>query len=202
MSQGQLARGQSHQRKKSKPYLKLFMANFGHITKPSNPEAVRGGYKNELLVVDKSDVTTWAKPTNAPAAIGDLYTIATAHTFPVNKGYFSWALKLKSATVKGATVGEDGAKQVQYTAEGMILGDSASTQEQMHRALNSDLVFFLKDSNCLVNDSYLQFGDECDSPVVDVEFDSQNSDGTKNWKITLKITSKRFFYNATLVKAA
>lgn len=176
------------------------MANFGHITKPASPEAARGGYKNELLVVDKADVTAWGSPLTT-SGLGDKYTITTAHTFGVNKGYYSWPLKLKSALVKGASQGDVGMKQVQYTFEGMILGDSASTQEQMHNSLDADSVFFLKDSNCLVADSYLQFGDSCDSPEIDVEFDSQNSDGTKNWKVTGKITGKRFFYNASLVKA-
>lgn len=175
------------------------MANFGHITKKA-PDAARGGYKNELLLVKKSDVSTYGTPLTT-TALGDKFTISTAHTFPANKGYYSWSGKLKSVLGKGASQGDPGMKQVQYTYEGIVIGDDASTQEQMSNSLNEDLLWFFKDSNCLVTDAYVQLGDECDSPEVDVEFDSQNSDGTKNWKVTVKITGKRFFYNAALVKA-
>lgn len=178
------------------------MANYGHITKPANPEAVRGGYKNVILFAHRDDVTTWAKPVFDEATPGSAYTISTAHTFGVNSGYKSWASKTKSVVAKATTIGDEGSGLLQYTFEGVILGDSASTQEQIARMLNDDLVFWVKDSNCLINDSYLQFGDECDAPTIKAEFDSMNSDGTKNWKITGTITSKRFFYTATLQKAA
>jgi len=178
------------------------MPNYGHIPKPSNPDAARGGYKNVLLVIPRADFLTFAKPPAAPAALGDGYKINTAHTFAANKGYYEWASKLKSVVGKGTTGGDEGAYQMKYSFEGVVIGDSASTQEQMHRALNDDLVWFVKDSNCLVTDSYIQYGDECDSPVIKAEFDSQNSDGTKNWKISGEVSGKRFFYNAALVKAA
>lgn len=178
------------------------MANYGHITKPANPEEARGGYKNVILFAQRTDIITWAKPVPDPLTPGSAYTITTAHTFDVNKGYNQWASKTKSVMVKGATIGDPGSSLMQYTFEGVIIGDSASTQEQIHRMLNDDLVFWVKDSNCLVNDTYIQLGDECDSPEMSAEFDSMNSDGTKNWKITGKITSKRFFYAATLQKAA
>ncbi len=176
--------------------------NYGHITKPANPESARGGYKNVILFVERDKFLTFAKPPANPSTLGAAYTISDAHTFGANDGYNEWASKLKSVTGKGTTVGDEGAQQMKYSFEGVIIGDSASTQEQMHRALNDDLVWFVKDSNCLVTDSYVQYGDECDSPVVKAEYDSQNSDGTKNWKITGEVTSKRFFYEAALVKAA
>src|SRR5947209_7947126 len=120
------------------------MANYGHILKPA-PEQARGGYKNSLLVVQKTDITTWGTPTATPAVLGDIYTIAIAHAFATNKGYYEWACKTKSVVGKGAPIGDEGAQQVQYTYEAVVLGDSASTQEQMTRSLNDDLVFFVKD---------------------------------------------------------
>jgi hypothetical protein len=169
-------------------------ANYAGVAKITNPRQYKGGYKNVILFCPRTDFLAISQPPAVAAAIGDLVTVTGAHTFTDPKGFFSIACKTKSVTLKATTIGDDGSGLLQWSAEFFVLGDSASTQEQLERMLNDDLIFLLKESSCLEDDAYVQCGDECDSPTIKVEFDSQTTDGVKSYKVTLTTTTK-YFYN-------
>lgn len=171
--------------------------NYGTITKSTNPRSYSGGYKNVFLFAPRADFLAISKPVDVPAATGDTVSVTGAHTFTDPKGFFSWDCKTNSVTLKGATVGEDGAQEIEWTAEFMVLGDSASTQEQMQRVLNDDIICLLKEAACLENDSYVQIGDECVSPVFKVEFDGKTTkEGKKEYKVSVACKVKYFYAHA------
>jgi hypothetical protein len=175
------------------------MANdsYAAITRDVNPRAYAGGYKNVFIFAPRRDFLAISKPPDVGAAIGDTLTITGAHTFTDPKGFFSWDSKTNSVTLKGATVGEDGAQEIEWTGEFNILGDSASTQEQVQRMLNDDIICLLKEAACLEDDSYVQLGDECVSPVFTVEFDGKTTkEGKKEYKLTVKCKAKYFYAHA------
>lgn len=177
------------------------MANYASIVASSNPYFAAGGYKNVFLFARRDDFLSLKKPTAAGIVLGDATEINTAHTFTLPKGFVSWASKTNSVTLKGSTVGDDGSKEIEWAATFVILGDSASTQEQVQRQLNDDLVILLKEAACLTNDSYVQLGDECVSPTVTAEFDGKTTkEGKKEYTITVTC-KKKFFYNAAVVFA-
>lgn len=178
------------------------MANYGHITKNTNPKAGTGGYKNEFLFAPLADFLVLQAPApGGTPAIGDTLKIATAHTFTAPKGFFSYAAKIDSANGKGATVGEDGALEMEYTYEIAIVGDGAEMQEQIERLLNDDVIILFKDAECGAN-QYIQLGDDCVLPKIKGDFDSKTTkDGKKEWKITATC-KHRYFYTATVTKAA
>jgi hypothetical protein len=172
------------------------MPNYGHITKSTNPEDYSGGYKNELLFSPRSAFTTIAKPTST-AALGDKVSISTSHTFPATTGFFRWAGRLHSATLKGTTVGDDGAQEIEWTGSMDILGDSASTQEQLQNLLNEDGIAMLTDADCQGTDK-IQLGNECVSPSFKVEFDGKTTkDGKKIYTVNITC-KKKYFYTGTV----
>lgn len=177
------------------------MPNFAHIVKNADPAFARGGYKNLLYFSPLSAFTAVAPVTAAPAALGDKVTVPTDHTFAVGDGFWKWALRLHSATVTGATVGDDGAKEMEWTAVGDILGDSASTQEQMQNLLNEDGIFLLRDADCSAN-QHIQLGDECVSPAVSVEFTGNTTkEGKKVYKVTI-VCKVKYFYEGVVTEHA
>lgn len=179
------------------------MPNYGHISKNSNPEAYTGGYKNVFFFAPAEDFITMAAPVvGGTPALGDTLKITDAHTFGVGKGFFRYAAKTHSATLKGASVGEDGAGEMEWTGEFVILGDGASTQEQLQRLLNADVVALLKDADCINNDSYIQLGNACVFPTFKVEFDGKTTkEGMKEYKVTVTC-KKKYFYEATVTLAS
>lgn len=181
------------------------MASYANIIKPTNPLTAKGGYKNKFFFAPTGDFLAIQKPvlTTPTALLGEAKTIATAHTFTSPKGFFSWELKTNSVTATSATVGDDGEKLPEYSYEFTVLGDNATTQEQMETLLNSgDIICLFKDSNCLENDSYIQLGDECNSPYFDVAFDGRTpKEGMKQWKVTAKC-NVRYFYTGTVTLAS
>jgi hypothetical protein len=168
-------------------------ANYQNIAKSTNPRTIKGGYKNTILFCPVADFLAISKPPDVAAEIGDLVKVAGAHTFTDPKGFFSIACKTKSVNLKGSTIGDEGSGLMQWVGEFVILGDSASTQEMLERQLNDQCIFLLKESACLEDDSYVQCGDECEQPTIKVEFDSSNTDGTKNYKLTFTTTTKYFY---------
>jgi hypothetical protein len=178
------------------------MANYATIVKNPNPSANVGGYKNVFLFCPRADFLSIKKPTSAGAVIGDTLDISTAHTFTSPKGFFSWDSKIHSVTLKGTTVGDDGAQEIEWSGEFVVLGDKSSTQEQLQRILNDDVICLLKEADCLVTDSYVQLGDECVSPTFKVEFDGKTTkDGKKEYKVTVTC-KKKFFYLAAVTMAS
>lgn len=178
------------------------MGNYAAIVKSTSPQDYQGGYKDVFLFAPVGDFLSLKKPTAPFATVGDRLKITTAHTFTAPKGFINWACKTKSVTLKSETIGDEGAQQMQHTATFVILGDGASTQDQMEQILNDNVICLIKDSNCLVTDQYVQLGDECVQPTFKVAFDSANQDGSKNYTVTVAVTGKKFFYEAAVTEAA
>jgi hypothetical protein len=178
------------------------MANYGNIVRNTSPSADGGGYKNTVLICPRADFLTFGTPTETPTALGDSLTISTAHTFTTPKGFFSWGCKQHSVTLKSTSVGDDGAREQEWSSEFIILGDNASTQEQLERTLNDDVILLLKEASCVGTDAYVQLGDECVSPTFSVEFDGKTTkEGKKEYKVTVTC-KKKYFYSATVTMAA
>jgi len=177
-------------------------ANFAAIVTNPNPKAIRGGYKDYLWFCPLSDFATIAKPLTVALALGDAVSIATDHTFTGTNGFFKWELKQKSPTIKGTSVGDPGAKLMEYTGEVTILGDESTTQEQLERLLNSKGICLLKDANCLSDDAYAQLGDECDTPEFTVEYDGKTTaEGLKEYKVSIKVVASKYKYTGAVVES-
>lgn len=173
--------------------------NYKNIFKSTNTKEYSGGYKNVFLFAPRRDFLSISRPPDNPPMLGDGVSITGAHAFDDPKGFLSYDAKQHSVTLKSATVGEDGAQELEHTAEFSILGDSATTQEQLQRILNDDIICLLKEASCLENDSYVQLGDECVSPVFKVEFDGKTTkEGLKEYKISV-VTKAKYFYSGAVV---
>jgi hypothetical protein len=176
------------------------MAKYAKITRGTAVDFATGGYKNVALFCPKADFLALQAPDPAATALGDQVTIDTAHTFTSPKGFISHATKTHTVTGKAGTVGEDGASELEWTYVFVILGDNASTQEQMQNQLNDELIYLFKDADCLEN-QYVQLGNDCVSPTVSVEFDGKTTkEGKKEYTVTVKC-KKRYFYTATVTEA-
>ncbi|MBV9989370.1 MAG: hypothetical protein JO301_16950 [Chitinophagaceae bacterium] len=159
-----------------------------------------GGYKNILLFAPVSTFTSIKVPTLS-AALGDTKKIVVAHTFPADEGFMSLLSKLHSVTTKSTTVGDEGAQRLQHEFEGVILGDSALHLEQLEAQLNDNSIWLVKDQDCLNTDNYVQFGDECLTPNIKLEFTGNTTkEGLKEYKITGTVIGKKFFYTATVTE--
>lgn len=174
--------------------------NYGNIVKNSNPQANGGGYKNVFYFASLASFLLLQKPTAAGTTLGDTLAIDSAHTFTAPAGFNAWACKTHSVTGKGATVGDPGASEIEWTYDFVVIGDGASTQEQLQRTLNDDIICLLKDTDC-TGDSYVQLGDDCVLPTFAVAFDAKTTkDGKKEYTVT--VTCKRkYFYNAAVTLA-
>jgi hypothetical protein len=167
------------------------------ITRDNTPGANSGGYKNVFLFARRDEFLSISKPPAPGPLIGDALKISGAHTFTDPIGFKSWDCKTHSVTLKGTTVGEDGAQEIEWSGEFAVLGDNASTQEQMQRILNDDIICLIKEAQCLVDDSYVQLGSECISPVFKVEFDGKTTkEGKKEYKVTVTTKAKYFYAHA------
>jgi hypothetical protein len=178
------------------------MGKYTHITKNTDPEFATGGYKNVFLFAQRSLFTTLAAPVvGETPAPGDTLKITSAHTFGAGDGFTEYACKTHSVTLKGTTTGDDGAQEMEWTGEYVILGDSASTQEQLQRLLNDDVICLLKEAAC-ADGTYVQLGNDCVSPTFKVEFDGKTTkEGKKEYKVTVTC-KKKYFYSANVTKAA
>lgn len=173
------------------------MPNYGNLPK-SSQTGKTGGYKPALYFSPIEDITTWQRPITVPVALGDKVKIVTAHTWGTGLGAYKWDAQIHSVKHSSATVGDPGAQEFEHTAELIVLGDNAATLEQMVQALNDDKVVFLKDADCLTNDSYIQLGDDCVPVEVSIAFDGKTTkEGQKAYTITIKC-KKKFFYLAAL----
>lgn len=177
------------------------MANYAHIPRNTDPEYATGGYKNVFLFASRADFLLLSGVITPAVNLGDKVTISAAHTFTAPKGFIEYACKTHSVTLKSTTVGEDSEQELEHTAEFIILGDSASTQEQIQRILNDDVITLLKDADCAAN-QYVQLGNDCVFPTFKVEFDGKTTkEGKKQYKVSVTC-KKKYFYSYTVTKAA
>lgn len=176
------------------------MPNYANIT-TSAQENKDGGFKPQVYFNQTSEITTMQYPTAAGSALGDSTAIETAHTWATGKGAWSWQTKLGSVTLTKESAGDEGAKVDIWTLTLKVLGINAATIEQMKNVLNDQLIFWAKDTNCLVSDFYYQLGDACNPVTVDTGFDGKDnlttSTGQKEWTVTIK-SKKLYTYEAAL----
>lgn len=173
---------------------------YAAITRNTAPDFASGGYKNVFLFAPRADFLVLAPVTTPVVNIGDGLTISAAHTFTAPKGFISWDCRTHSVTLTAATVGEDGAQELEWTGVFEVLGDSASTQEQMQAMLNDDVIALIKDAECASN-QYVQLGNDCVSPTFKVEFDGKTTkEGKKTYKVTV-VCKKKYFYAYTVTLA-
>jgi hypothetical protein len=171
---------------------------YKNISKSTNLRADTGGYKNVVYMSPRSAFLSIAKPVSVPTALGEGVTITSAHTFTDPAGFITWECKTASVTGKATTVGEDGSGEIEYTYTFVIIGDSATTQEQMQTSINDDIIWMLKEANCLVDDSYVQLGDECNPAQAKVDADFKTTkEGKKEWTVTV-VSKARYFYTAVV----
>lgn len=171
------------------------MANFSHLTQNSNPKTYKGGYKDAAYFCPLADFDVVASTVVVPAAVGDTVKITDDHTFLGTNGFFNWETKQDSVKITSSSVGDAGSRLQRYKAEFSVIGDGEAIQEQIERLQNTKAIFLFKDSACLSNDYYVQFGDECDSPSISAEQDSATkAEGSKVWKVTVEVTAAKYFY--------
>lgn len=160
-----------------------------------------GGYKNVALWAPRDTFSLLALPDPAVTTSGASLQITDDHTFSTGNGFISWACKQHSVTLTSESAGDPGAKSLVWTATFSLLGDSASSQEQLEDMLNDDVVMLLKDANCLAATDYVQLGDECNSPEVDVKFDGKTTaEGRKEYIVTVKVKRAKYFYSGTVTE--
>lgn len=161
-----------------------------------------GGYKNIVLWAPRDTFTSIKMPVvgGTPAA-GDSLKITTAHTFGASDGFISWLCKQGSVTITGQTNGDPGSKIMTYSTKFVLLGDSASTQEQLESLLNDDVIALFKDANCLAATDYVQLGNDCINPEFDVKFDGKTTnEGLKEYEVTMTCKKAKYFYSATVTE--
>ncbi len=175
----------------------MAIMNYKNIARNTSVEFGTGGYQNVFYFCPRADFLVIQKPITTPLVLGDALEIVTAHTFTSPKGFLSYACKTHSVNLKGATVGEDSAKEIEWTGTFGIIGDASTTQEQLMRILNDDIICLLKDAECAAA-TFIQLGNECVSPEFDVAFDSKTTkEGKKEYVVTVKC-KKKYFYSATV----
>lgn len=159
-----------------------------------------GGYKNIVLWAPRDTFSAMAIPTSL-VALGDRVTISGNHTFSADEGFISWLCKKNSVTITAGTTGDAGAKSFVWESKFILLGDSASTQQQLEDMLNDEVIFLMKDADCLNATGYTQLGDDCNTPEVDVKFDGKTTaEGLKEYEVSLKVKSKKYWYNGTVTE--
>ncbi len=162
-----------------------------------------GGYKNVVLFAPVASFLALAKPApGASPALGDGLKITTDHTFTSPGGWYSWLCTKHSVTITGETTG-DVAKSLVWKSKFHLLGDSASTQEQLQNMLNDDMIFLLKDGACLTAAEYVQLGNECNTPDVTVTFDGKTTkEGLKEYIVEVTVKAAKYWYSGTVVEVA
>jgi hypothetical protein len=160
-----------------------------------------GGYKDALWYSPVADFDVIARPIVNPAVLGDKVKVTTAHTWDVDKGAYKWDAKKMSVVLRAEPVGDPGSQELMHRAEVIILGDNPEIYQSVVQSMNDDAIVFIKDAECLENDTYIQLGDDCNPVEVVANFDSfNNSEGKKSWTLTIS-SKKKFFYNAALTEA-
>jgi hypothetical protein len=176
------------------------MPSYAHITAPTNTRTYRGGYKDIFRFVPIADFATIASPTATPSALGDKVKITTAHTWTGTNGYFEYETQQQTVNIASETVGDAGAKLLKHTAKFNILGDGASTQEQLQNLLNSKVIAFVKDAKCDATE-YVQLGDDCIQPEFSVAFNGATTkEGSKVYEVTAVVTDAKYFYSGAFTK--
>ena len=177
------------------------MANIYKKRGKSEQTNKEGGYKNVVLFAPVDTFLTMGVPTNAPAVAGDKVSISDDHTFGAEDGFISLLSKKHSVTTTSESTGDDGAKSLVHKAKFVLLGDDASTLEQMRDMLNDDIVWLVKDQDCANTDTFIQLGDGCLQPTATISFDGKTTaEGLKEYTVELSVKDKKFFYSGTVTQ--
>ena len=176
------------------------MSNLYKARGKADQNFMQGGYKNVVLWAPIDTFTNVAHPTVFTLA-GEKLTITDDHTFGVDDGFISWLCKLHSVTIKTETTGDPGAQSLVHTCEFILLGDDASTLDQLRDLLNDNCMFLVKDQDCLTANQYVQLGDDCLAPEINVSFDGKTTkEGLKEYTVKLSVKDKRFYYEGTVTE--
>jgi azurin len=177
------------------------MANrYKKITK-ADQKNLGGGYKNVVLWAPRDTFSLVAMPDPAVTTSGASLSVTDDHTFSTGNGFISWLCKQASVTLTAETTGDPGARSLVWSTTFSLMGDAASTQEQLEDMLNDDVIMLLKDSNCLAATDFVQLGDECNNPEVDVKFDGKTTaEGQKEYVVTVKVKRAKYFYSGTVTE--
>lgn len=160
-----------------------------------------GGYKQVVFFAPVDTFLSIKAPTASPTVAGDKTSITTSHTFTSPAGFISLCSKKHSVTTTTETTGDDGAQSLIHKCKFELLGDNASTLEQLQDLLNDSCIWLLKDQDCLTATNYVQFGDECLQPTAKISFDGKTTaDGLKMYTIELTVKAKKFFYSGTVTE--
>lgn len=178
------------------------MANIYKNRAKADQTNMGGGYKNSVMFCS-ADVVTLASPAARGLAGAEL-SITDDHTFAVDgDGFFQYLTKLHSVTGTTESTGDEGAQSLVHTYSFTILGDDASTLDQMRDILNDNLIWLFKDANCLAGAPLVQLGDECLQATATINFDGKTTkDGLKEYSLKLVVKDKKFFYAGTVTLAA
>jgi hypothetical protein len=159
-----------------------------------------GGYKN-LVYFSPVDTFDDIKSPAADAVLGDKYKITDDHTLLADEGFISMLCKLNSVTTKSESVGEDDAMRTKHTAEFIWYGDSAEHLAQAELMRENPAIWLLKDQDCINATDYVQFGDSCNQPTFKFEFTGNTTkEGMKEYKGTLEIIGKKYFYSGVVTE--
>jgi hypothetical protein len=175
--------------------------NYSNILQ-STQKGKAPGYKPILYFSEVGDIVTWSSPIAIPVLLGDKVVIPTPHTWGVGKAVWKWELAVGSVQAKGTTQGPEGAKLMVHEFTMRVIGDSASTLEQVINMLNDHKVVWFKDADCKNANDFIQLGDDCNHVSVTADFDSKTNStetvgGYKEYSIVIKSLSK-YFYTAAL----
>lgn len=176
------------------------MANVFVSRTVNNQNNVDGGYKQDVLFAPVDTFATFAAPTGSPIAAGDKVTLVGNHTFNASQGWIKYWCKKHSVTSTAETTGEDGAKTITHKGSLTLLGDDASTLEQLQDLVKrEDCLFLIKDADCINATQYVQYGDSCLQPSITVSFDGKTTkEGSKEYKVDYEVKNKKFFYSGTI----
>lgn len=177
------------------------MANVYVKRTKANQTNSQGGYKQQVFFAPVDTFLVIGTPTDAPAVAGDKVIITDDHTFTPPDGFIGLWSKKHSVTTTTESTGDEGAQSLVHTHKLVLLGDGASTLEQMRDLLNEDAIWLLKDADCINATDYIQFGDECLQPTAKITFDGKTTaEGLKEYTLELKVKDKKFFYSGTVTE--
>ncbi len=162
---------------------------------------IQGGYRNIVLWAPVDTFEEIQVPTDTPTALGDKKKITDTHTFGEDEGFISWLCKKHSVTTTTETTGDEGAQSLVHKSKFVLLGDDASTLEQLEDILNDNVILLLKDQDCLNTTDYVQLGDECLSPTLKITFDGKTTqEGLKEYTVEASVKAKKYFYSGTVTE--
>lgn len=165
---------------------------------PAKATAVKPGL-GKIYAAPKSYFDVLQSPPTNGTALGDNYTIATAHTFQTGKGFLELPAIISEGSLKGATGGTKGSRTTEWTVESPMPGLSAEYLDLIDNGINEEWILLLQTAECKSGE-YIQIGCGCDYADMTVEYDSstKESKGANRTKLMFKAECIPAFYTSTV----